>query len=395
MVLGLVHVVGLFGLFHSFHSDSGPENDAYVLHQFQRMTGIKHTASIPCNPHSNGIAERGIQSMKRVLRCLITDGITRHNGWGLMLPIVQRTMNSSPAGPLGVSPDSIVFASLYTPDAFVIPTTYLNSPEESAINLADGNFHNPNANFVTRAVYFQQLMTNSRHELLLRAMSIADASPSIAPSSVLEGTQVLIPWPHDRPPSSLHPFRRGPYIVTRVNGNVLSLQHAVSPLPDGQQAILRWSRQAQIFSLDPVLERHADDPSVINSAIGAPSQHSIECVISFSLVSNFDRDNDADLLRFHVTNQVYACRIFAVAHTPQDVASWRRNYFYNDICHTLAFDAFIANHPFLTGHTPIASMPLTWDPRVGPRSQRPAHEPALDTERDLPIDDPEEIEEAD
>jgi hypothetical protein len=395
MVLGLVHVVGLFGLFDSFHSDSGPENDAYVLHQFQRMTGIKHTASIPCNPHSNGIAERGIQSMKRILRCLITDGITRHNGWGLMLPIIQRTMNSCPGGPLGISPDSVVFASLYTPDAFVIPTTYLNNPAENAINLNDGNFHNPNANFVTRAVYFQQLMTNSRHELLLRAMSIAEDSPGVDPSAIVQGSQVLIPWPHDRPPSSLHPFRRGPYIVSQISGNVLTLQHAMSPLPDGQQASLRWSRQAQVFSLDPALARHGDDPSATNAAIGPPANHSIECVLSFDLIAGFDRDNDLDGLRFHVTNQIYSCRIFAVAHTIQDVTSWRRNYFYRDIRHTLAFDAFIANHPFLTGHSHVAAMPLSWDPRVAPRSQRPAHEPALDTERALPIDDPEEIEDAD
>ena len=386
IVLLLVFLVGTYGLFESFHSDNGPENDAFLLHQFIQVTGIQHTASIPINPQTNGIAERTIQNVKRFLRCMIADGLTRHNGWGLMLPILQQSMNSTACGPLHASPNSIVFASLHAPEAFVIPTTYLDAPQ--GVNIADGNFYEPSANFVTRAVYFQQLMTNRRHELLMEAMRAAGDSAPIHPDSIPIGTQVLIPWPQGRPPSTLHPFRRGPYVVVSVDGNVLSLVHTALPLPADQISTLRWSRQAQIFTLDSILARDPHDPAAIHSAIGIPSEHSIDCILDYHLLPSFDRSQDAALARFDVRNQVYVCRLYGVPNTMWDVSHWRREFLYEDIRHTLAFDSFIASCPFLEGHIPVASMPANWDPRAPVRSRRPSHGPVIDAERPYPIIQP-------
>ncbi len=67
-----------------------------------------------------------------------------------------------------------------------------------------------------------------------------------------------------------------------------------------------------------------------------------------------------------------------------DVSNRRREFLYEDIRHTLAFDSFMASCPFLEGHVPIASMPANWDPRAPRRSIRPAHAPALDAERGFP-----------
>jgi hypothetical protein len=385
LVLALVHIVGTYGLFESFHTDQGPENEAYVLHQFQKLTGLKHTCSIPTNPETNGLVERTISTVKRFLRCMIADGVARHNGWGLMLPILQQSINSTACGPLNVSPNSVVFASLYTPDAFVIPTTYLDSPQE--VNIADGNYHHPNANFVTRAVYFQQLVTNRRHDLLMQSMRLAESAPEYMPETIPEGSQVLIPWPHGRPPTSMHPYRRGPYIVTQVSGNVLSLVHATAPLPDQQPAALRWSRQAQIFTLDPILERSALDPSAVNVPTGVPLQHPIDCVLDYTLIPSFTRGSDPALSRHDVRNQIYTCRLFATNTSIHDISNWRRDFYYEDIQHTLAFDSFYAQCPFLEGHVPVASMPATWDPRAASQTRRPAHDPVIDAERALPLDD--------
>jgi hypothetical protein len=386
MVLGLINIVGTFGLFESFHTDNGPENEAYIIHQFQRLTGIRHTLAIPINPQTNGLAEATVKNVKRFLRCMISDGLTRHNGWGLMLPILQQAINATACGPLNVSPNSIVFASLHPSDAFVIPTTQLElSPEDADINVADGNHYPPSANFVTRAAYFQQLITNRRHELLLQAMHAAVASPDLQPDIIPEGSQVLIPWPGNRAPSSLHPFRRGPYIVTRVAGNVLSLSHAVSPLPDSQPLRLRWSSQAQIYSLDPILNRDHLDPAAVNSPSGIPVQRAIECVVDYYLIPSFNRANDTTGERFSVRNQVYTCRLFAASPSADMLPNWRQEFYYEDICHSLAFDSFIANHPFLTGHVPIASMPLGWDPRAVLEAQRPIHDPVIEPERPFPV----------
>jgi hypothetical protein len=390
LVLSLVQIVGTFGLFESFHSDNGPENDAYVMHEFERLTGIKHTLAVPMNPQTNGIVESTIKNVKRFLRCMISDGLCRFNSWGLMLPILQQAINSTACGPLNVSPNSIVFASLFTPTSFVIPTTYFDAPEEEAINLADGNFYPPSANFVTRATYFQQAVTNQRHDLLLQALHAAMASPSLEPEDIIAGSQVLIPWPGERAPSSLHPNRRGPYIVSAVSGNVLSLVHAVHPLPDSQPFALRWSLQAQLYSLDPILETDPLDPSAVNAPAGLPLQRTIDCVLEHTLMPSFDRSNDPDLLRFHVENQVFTCRLFGVRQDFDSLYHLRRDYYYEEIRHTLAFDSYIANHPFLTGHIPIASMPPTWDPRAVSQPNRPMHDPVLEAERAIPIVDPDD-----
>ena len=53
IAIALVFLTGTYGAFESFHSDNGPENDAFIIHQFCRLSGIRHTASIPNNPQTN------------------------------------------------------------------------------------------------------------------------------------------------------------------------------------------------------------------------------------------------------------------------------------------------------------------------------------------------------
>jgi hypothetical protein len=160
------------------------------------------------------------------------------------------------------------------------------------------------------------------------------------------------------------------------------------PLPADQISTLRWSRQAQIFTLDSVLARDPHDPAAIHSAIGIPSEHSIDCILDYHLLPSFDRSQDSTLARFDVRNQIYVCRLYGVPDTMWDVSHWRREFLYEDIRHTLAFDSFIASCPFLEGHIPIASMPANWDPRAPIRSRRPSHGPVIDAERSYPIVQP-------
>jgi hypothetical protein len=151
---------------------------------------------------------------------------------------------------------------------------------------------------------------------------------------------------------------------------------------------LKWSLQAQVYSLTPVLERFAYDPAAVNVPVGLPSQRAIDCVLDYSLVSSFDRSQDITGSRFHVRNQMYSCRLFGASSSLSALPNWRQDFFYDDICHTLAFDSFIANHPFLIGHVPVASMPTTWNPRVAPETDRPMHDPVIDAERQFPTVDP-------
>lgn len=388
IAIALVHLVGTYGQFDSLHSDNGGENDNFILRQFCKLTGIKHTNSVPCNPSSNGIVERGIQTVKRFLRTLIADGITDHNSWGFMLPIIQKAINSSPFGPLQVPPNSLIFASLYCPNDFVIPSFHEQRQRyDIDCDVADGNHYHPSANFIHRAAYFQQVVVSHKHEILDRAMSIATESPALQPTVVDVGSQVLIPWPSDRRPSSLHPFRRGPYIVLRRVGNVLSLQHVACPVPDGQAPSLRWSSTSQLFLIHVALENHEDDPSAAKTPTGIPFQRAIDCVLDHGPAD--DPLSPAQRLlsptqRCEVERQLFTCRLFATAGT-SDSANWVRKFRYHAIKHTLAFDSYIICHPALTGHQPISHMPATWDPRS--IHTRPMHIPDIAAERALHVVD--------
>jgi hypothetical protein len=389
MAISLVHLVGTYGHFDSFHSDNGCENDNFIIQQFCKITGIKHTNSVPNNPETNGIVERGIQTVKRFLRTIIADGLASHNSWGFMIPIVQKAVNSAPFGPLQVPPSSIIFAALYCPEHFVIPSfEERRSQFECESDLADGNHYHPSANFVHRAAYFQQTVNNVRQEIMTRALELCVASPSVPPTAVAVGSQVLIPWPSDRPPTTLHPYRRGPYIVLRTVGNVLYLQHAVFPTPDSQAPSLRWSSSSQIFVISNALERLVADPSAAQAVSSIPFQRAIDCVLSHSVDPTFDIIHDTTNQRYHVQHQLYRCRLIGSVPFAADLDTFVCTLPYSDIQHTLAMDAYVLCFPFLHGHLPISNMPITWNPCLGPRSQRPMHIPDIAAERALPLYDP-------
>jgi hypothetical protein len=388
IAIALVHLVGTYGLFDSFHSDNGSENDNFTIKQFCTITGIKHTSSVPCNPETNGLVERGIQTVKRFLRTMLTDGLAEHNAWGFLIPIVQKAVNSSPFGPLQVPPSSVIFASLYCPHDFVIPSFHEHRARyDIDCDIADGNHYHPSANFIHRAAYFQQVVNTRRQEIMDKAIADTTASPALPPSVIAAGSQVLIPWPSDRRPTSMHPYRRGPYVVLRSDGNVLSLQHTLVPLPDGQASSLRWSTSAQVFVIHDTLARHGDDPSAIHAAAGLPIQRPIDCVLDFSLLPSLLHLPNRSVQRLHVSNQEYRCRILGALSTAADARPMVRTFQYDEIKHTFAFDTFLLCHPFLVGHTPVASMPVTWNPCAVPPSARPMHAPDIAAERALPLED--------
>ena len=171
-------------------------------------------------------------------------------------------------------------------------------------------------------------------------------------------------------------------VAARAQGNVLFLQHASYPIPDGQAASVRWSSVARIFTMEVPMSRHGRDPSAINVPATIPIQRPIDAVLDFASKPAFtDASYDQ---RYDVRNQLFRCRIFAQALTTVDTSNWTRVYEYDEIKHTLAFETFAVCHPFLHGHTPIANMPAHWNP-VSARAVRPMHVPEIEAERHLPM----------
>jgi len=391
--IGFLHVSGFFGLPDSLHSDGGPENDNYTWHQFQQITGIKHTLSLPAQPHSNAIAESAIKTSKRFLKTLCVD-LGRHNAWGLHLGIVQHAVNSLPNAERQCTPNQLVFSSFYNPFPFVIPTTYhRQSAVDDDVDVADANHYSIAANLVHSATYIQQLVTNRYHEhmdLLVEQASAKDPLPS---EDIPVGEHVMIAWPLDKPPSPQHPGLRGPFTVIARSRNVLTLQHLSHPLPADQPSLIKWSKHAHVYSMnisdnDPIM-RSLNDPAASQVPADFQTQH-IECVIRHSLKLDFHGVRLPDTVN-HVSQQDYVCRMWKPVLLHSD--DLLHTLTYDQVRHTYAFDSYYVSHPStLHGHTPIAHMPAGWHPHGVDKALRPWHSVALPNERDHPhMSDPDEV----
>ena len=63
-----------YGLPEQLVSDNGPQFTSDDFAQFMRANGIKHILCAPYHPSSNGLAERFIQTFKRVMKAGDKDG---------------------------------------------------------------------------------------------------------------------------------------------------------------------------------------------------------------------------------------------------------------------------------------------------------------------------------
>ena len=381
--IALIHLMGWLGLAESIHSDGGSENDNYIWHQVQQISGLKHTLSLAYVPESNGIAENNIKAAKRFLRALTVD-IGRHNSWGLLLPIAQKSLNDLKREDLRWhSPNDIVFASFADRSGYVIPTFYERRVQEADVE--DANAFSVSANFAHRVMCFQQGIVNSFHELHARAFDASSRRNPTVYTDLIVGQAVLIDWPRQTPPTPTHPKKRGPYRVVSISSSHVVLQHFATPPPIDQPHALEWSKAASVYQYADDLAplRSSADPAASAVPVGVPGR-AIDCVLSHHLKQGFDRDNDPHLLRHRVEHQIYECRLYSTDLHPRDHPSISRSFEYNEIKHTFAFDCYAQSHRYLTGHVPVSHMPLNWSPHAVAPSRRPAHPPLPIHEQAIP-----------
>ncbi|XGW13215.1 hypothetical protein V3C99_013667, partial [Haemonchus contortus] len=104
------------------HSDQGPEFINSVLSGICEMTGIAQTATKGYNPRENGMTERAIGTLTRMLRkktIIPAD-------WDLMLPMVVFAYNSSPHDATGESPFYLLHAFDPNYPSSIIPRDQLS-----------------------------------------------------------------------------------------------------------------------------------------------------------------------------------------------------------------------------------------------------------------------------
>jgi transposase InsO family protein len=371
----LLELSSLFGIPDSIHSDGGSEFDSDIVNQFCALSSVRHNLSIPRAPNSNGIAERYMREAKRVLRMLTLD-FGRFKTWSPLLPISQRALNSRFKDSIGCSPQEFVFGSLLSDDAAVLPC------DPSAIHasaLADINAFHPSANFVHRALRFQESTLQRLSDLKQQDIAAA-TSPSLSPDNtrpLLLGELVLIPWRDNTPPSSLHPKLCGPYIVESISlqQNTIGLVHTCNPPPKGQLSRTSWTLAANVFRYNADAN-HSPSTSKTSALIGQPLPRAVDCIVSCELLP---LPLPLPATPSHVSNHRFLVRWLNSSQLDSSYAS------YDAIKATFACDTFCLSHPVLTGHS-SALRPKDFDPRARPSSERPSHAAVATTELALPGD---------
>ncbi|EYC37336.1 hypothetical protein Y032_0802g2426 [Ancylostoma ceylanicum] len=103
------------------HSDQGPEFVNGVLCEICEITGIKQTMTKGYNPRENGMTERAIGTITRMLR----KKTVIPADWDLLLPMVAFAYNSSPHDAIGESPFYMLHAFDPNQPSDVIPADQL------------------------------------------------------------------------------------------------------------------------------------------------------------------------------------------------------------------------------------------------------------------------------
>ncbi|KAL1446481.1 hypothetical protein WDU94_005427 [Cyamophila willieti] len=108
VITKLKQIFSCFGLPLTLVSDNGPQFTSKEFEDFMKYHGISHITTAPYHPTSNGLAERGVQSMKQSLKKMSQDGGTLDSKIQQFLIQYRR----SPHATTGVSPFEAMFGRL-------------------------------------------------------------------------------------------------------------------------------------------------------------------------------------------------------------------------------------------------------------------------------------------
>lgn len=85
-------------------SDQGPSVDGVEVRDFLAKHNIVKKHSSAYHPEGDGQAERGIQAVKQIIRCLIAEHDLEDTDWSTLLPRVSYTLNAVPSSSTGFTP---------------------------------------------------------------------------------------------------------------------------------------------------------------------------------------------------------------------------------------------------------------------------------------------------
>jgi transposase InsO family protein len=315
-VKSLLHHIGLFGIPQRIRSDGGTQFTAGISQQLASFLGYTHIVILPYHPQANGIVERHNAEIMKHLRAMILEGASVKQ-WSIILPLVQRIINSSYHSAIDTYPARLLFGDslpIYGPLLCTARSETLPVPVNEYIEQLMTNLENV-------VIKSQEYLNNH----LRRLDDRHDSKKSSNSHSFAVGDYVLVTYP-SRPPHKLASPYRGPLkIVECVRDDIYRCLELAS------NQVLEF----HVDRLRPFHSRATNNEAVLGNLAAADSDmFMVEAIIDHRCKTR-RRTNMAKQLEY---------RIRWTGYSP-DEDTWQP---YRDVKDLEAFHQYLTAHPDIT-----------------------------------------------
>jgi hypothetical protein len=224
----IIPFVGRYGIPSAFLTDNATQFVNQVIKELMGMLDCNHITIHPHSHEENGIVERANKEVKRHIRDLIFD-TKQPDKWDLVVPFVQRIINSQKHRATGVTPTELVFGKSLDLDRNILTTSTkyprmsLSDHIATLINMQEHTLHKAmlhqnasDTHHVERAI--KRGNQNRETEFPLHSYVLVQYENRGGPTG------------DHAPPTALHPILRGPFrVVNKHNrdaqGTIYTCEH--------------------------------------------------------------------------------------------------------------------------------------------------------------------------
>jgi hypothetical protein len=345
-VIAFLHTFAIFGIPEYVYSDNAPNIIEASVKEFMRITGIQHDFSIPHQAHSNGLIEHTCGDTSRLLRMLCSD-LHAYGRWSLLLPLVQRMLNSLTRATIGCSANQLVFGNRVNLDRFVLPTApFAHTDDTRAAAAATDTVQG----FMDHLLVAQQDLLDKADKIRNKILNDAARSrPLNRDETLTVGQLVLVPWNDtNQRPSRFSGNFMGPYVVVRceATSGTVALAHSVVPTPPHEPATYISAVSELRLYNDALAISEYDVPADRFRQLAYIDRNTrpVNCILSHRPLHHSVAEPAT-----HVSNFEYEVR-FEDATSPE--TTWLS---YSAIQHSFAFEAYYnCLSRSITGHRCVA-----------------------------------------
>ena len=220
----ILSVVGRYGIPNTILTDGGSQFKNEVIVEVVSALDLRHKITTLYSKEENAMVERANKEVLRHLKAFVYDTRIRDE-WIDFLPLIQRIMNSTVHGSIGVAPAQLLLGdALHLDKGVFLPSDKLENTTPTALTVQSWM-----QKMLRRQKDLLDIAVKHQEELDLSNIARRDSETY---TEFPINSYVLAAYPMTRmgqlPPDKLMTPYRGPLRVVSVEGNTYTLQNLVS-----------------------------------------------------------------------------------------------------------------------------------------------------------------------